>query len=221
MSTHFEGDPPTNAENFNKDFVKVKENNENFFYLDNLKYVVYGLGDTSYTYFGKFGVDVDSALEKRKAVRLKNLAIGSNDNNNILDHFTEYKEGFWPSIMAHVPMKDYDPNDKDLDDFNVNEDLPKYKFVTETTTERFEEATNLDQYEIHTRMVLQAHKAKIVEMRDLRQKSTETGRTIHLEMQLPDGVTYDTAANLILYPENSKENVEKMLKEVLELDGNQ
>merc|ERR1712157_319416 len=112
-----------------------------------MKYVVYGLGDITYTYFGKFSEDVDAALEKRKATRLKNLSIGSNDKNNILDHFTDYKEGFWPSIKEHIPMKDYDPNDKDLDDFNVDEDLPKYKFITEPTTEIFEKAENLDQYE--------------------------------------------------------------------------
>lgn len=220
ISTHFEGDPPTNSENFNKDFVKIKETDESFFSLENLKYVVYGLGDITYTYYGKFSVDFDAALEKRKATRLKNQVIGSNDKNNIADHFADYKEGFWSSIIQHVPMKDYDPNEKD-DDFDQDENLPKYKFITEATTDIFEEVGNLDQYEIHTRMVLQASKAKVIEMKDLRQRNTETGRTIHIEMKLPDGVSYDTAANLILYPENSEENVNKVLKEILELDGNQ
>jgi len=241
MSTHFEGDPPTNAEKFNKWFVKAKKSNdddsENYFTLENLKYSIYGLGDITYTYYNKFATDVDVALEKRGASRINGLVLGSNHENNITDHFMEnFREGFWAGVKSHIPMKAYDPNEKD--DFEeIDENLPSYKFICDfeiqengvNNSDHQEEEKNktaepplkLEDYEIHTGYVLSAHKAEVVEMRDLRQKNTETGRTIHIEMNLPEGVTYETASNLILYPENCEENVDLVLKNVLELNGDE
>jgi NADPH-ferrihemoprotein reductase len=225
MSTHFEGEPPTNADNFNNWFVKPAKGQDPVD-LPALKYIVYGLGDTSYTYFGQFAKNVDKCLEKKNSIRIKDLVIGSNHTNNIADHFLEWKEGFWPSILDHVPLRaEGEPVSEDEDDSDLeNENLPSYKFIAEflepgqVTNER---VGDWKDYEIGAQKLLGALDGKIVEMRDLRQKNSDTGRTLHIELELPQGVTYETASNLVVYPENSEEAIRTVCDKILGLDHTQ
>ena len=222
ISTHFEGEPPTNADNFNNWFVKPSKT-EAPIDLPALKYIVYGLGDTTYTYFGQFAKNVDKCLEKKNSIRVKDLAIGSNHTNNIFDHFLEWKENFWTSILDHVPLRaegELVSEDEDGDE-KENGSLPGYKFIAEflepaqVTNEKI---GDWNDYEIGARKLLGALDGKIVEMRDLRQKNTDTGRTLHIELELPQGVSYETASNLVLYPENSEEAVRTVCDKILGLD---
>ncbi|WP_185851932.1 diflavin oxidoreductase [Blattabacterium cuenoti] len=65
MSTHGEGEPPSSAKSF-FDFI---HHNKNIF-LKNMKYSVLALGDKSYTYFCKAGVDIDKRLHDIGAKRI-------------------------------------------------------------------------------------------------------------------------------------------------------
>jgi sulfite reductase (NADPH) flavoprotein alpha-component len=64
ISTQGEGEPPASALKF-YNFLHVEEDS-----LENLKYTVLALGDTSYPLFCKAGEDIDERLAKRKATRI-------------------------------------------------------------------------------------------------------------------------------------------------------
>lgn len=201
VSTHFEGDPPTSARKFKDWFVEQKDNKEN---LPDLKYCVYALGDNTYTFFGKFGKDVDLALEKRQAIRVRETVIGSNHDFTIDDQFMEYRENFWQNVEEHIPVRGEDEPECDENDPFKNivdmTNLPYYKFFVEYCEDKSDiprnsESEKLDDYEVHARKLLESHQAKVVEMRDLRQKNNVFGRTFHIELELPEGASYDTASN--------------------------
>lgn len=56
-----------------------------------------------------------------------------------------------------------------------------------------------------------AKKAKVVEIKELRQMPTEDLSTLQIELQLPPGETYQTAENMVVFPVNTPKAVEKML----------
>ena len=62
VSTHGEGEPPAMAEDFHG-FITGKRSPQ----LPNLNYSVVALGDKSYKFFCKTGIDIDQALEKSGA----------------------------------------------------------------------------------------------------------------------------------------------------------
>ncbi|MDD2304604.1 MAG: assimilatory sulfite reductase (NADPH) flavoprotein subunit [Prolixibacteraceae bacterium] len=62
VSTHGEGEPPAMAEDFHS-FITGKRSPK----LPNLNYSVVALGDKSYKFFCKTGIDIDQALEKSGA----------------------------------------------------------------------------------------------------------------------------------------------------------
>ncbi|WP_238784562.1 flavodoxin domain-containing protein [Blattabacterium cuenoti] len=65
ISTHGEGEPPSSAKDF---FDFIHENQK--INLNHLKYSVLALGDKSYSYFCKAGVDVDKRLNNIGAIRI-------------------------------------------------------------------------------------------------------------------------------------------------------
>ena len=80
----------------------------------------------------------------------------------------------------------------DLDTFDVNSDSKEYEF-------------QMKQY-------LLSASADITLIRELRQR-TDDGSTVHIEIDNgPVGVSYRTADNLAMFPENDLETVEKVAK---------
>jgi sulfite reductase alpha subunit-like flavoprotein len=67
---------------------------------------------------------------------------------------------------------------------------------------------------------LSCFKGQIKNIRELRQKSNAYESTLHIDVELPRGKKYATACNLIVFGENTPENVSKALK-CLNLPSNQ
>ena len=97
-ATHYEGDPPDNAVEFSKNFVKSEEK----FNLSSVKYAIYSLGDLTYKYFGKFGKDVDEALERNGAQRIMPNRIGTDHMSAIEEDFNEWKKDIWPKMIPYL-----------------------------------------------------------------------------------------------------------------------
>lgn len=64
-----------------------------------MRFSVFGLGNTQYEHYNKTGIDVDSMLEKKGAVRIYKIGLGD-DNCSLEDDCSEWKKGLWPALKA-------------------------------------------------------------------------------------------------------------------------
>ena len=83
VSTWGEGDPPLDAEDF---FESLKNHDSN---LNNLRYGIMGLGDSSYAIFNGFARDLDNELGKLGAIRLVDRVEADLDFENDFEEFIE------------------------------------------------------------------------------------------------------------------------------------
>ncbi len=101
ISTHGEGEPPSSARSF-FDFIHKNQNLS----INKLKYSVLALGDKSYSYFCKAGVDVDKRLHNIGAIRIIPL------HKCDVDYEEESDKWFF-EILNFFQKKKYEQNTKD------------------------------------------------------------------------------------------------------------
>lgn len=100
VATHYEGDPCDNTAEFYKWIKELKRNNENKS-LNDLNYVVFGLGDTAYEHFNAMGKYFDKVFEELGGTRLAVAGVGNSQNLTTEDEFEEWKKGLWHRISVH------------------------------------------------------------------------------------------------------------------------
>ena len=224
IATHYDGDPPDSSEDFHRLIVQ-KEYEQSF---PDLKYCIYGLGDETYRHFNKFAQEVDEELQFRQATRILETKLGSNHDNMIEDDFNEWKENIWSKIQPYL-HKSYESNktssksivshklpQNDKSQFhNINQvevdEIPDIRylidFVDVVPLPNSYKNLNPENYDLNVKKLQKSFKARVVNAYDLRQKNSPTGRTIHVEFEQPDEISYKTANNLTQFAENSEDNV--------------
>jgi len=94
VATYWEGDPTSNADKLNS---WLKEYNGDLPYL---KYAVFGLGNSGYTFFNAFGKFVDGRMSELGATRVHELGLG-NAAYDIEYDFQVWKENFTRAVLAN------------------------------------------------------------------------------------------------------------------------
>ena len=232
-ATHYEGDAPDNAVDFDKDYMKASDDD-----LSHMKYIVYALGDKTYKNFAQFGKDVDAFLTKRGAQNIYELGVGSDHANAIEDQFNEWKKGLWEKIISEMPLENEDVDQshqspaKKMQQIQIQyADGPEHKWLVDFTQGRLSvssefydrEKPDPASYELNTGKIVSAISARVVDAYDVRQENDvsgnlTTGRTIHMDLELPrnyqqsQNAEYQTAANLIMCPENKDSDIQRMLR---------
>ncbi len=95
VSTHGEGEPPAMAEDFHG-FITGKRSPQ----LPNLNYSVVALGDKSYKFFCKTGIDIDQALEKSGAKSILPILTLDVDFDEEIDRWINDFTGVFAEIPA-------------------------------------------------------------------------------------------------------------------------
>lgn len=105
MATHYEGDPPDNAEKFWGWFSN--ESKWTSSWLEDLKFTVFALGDTTYEEtFAKIGQETNRLLNKYGARNIYKLGVGSDDDDNIIKYFNSWKEdGLLEALQQNFKSK--------------------------------------------------------------------------------------------------------------------
>jgi sulfite reductase alpha subunit-like flavoprotein len=101
------------------------------------------------------------------------------------------------------------------------------QFVTETPMpSRDWHNANTNEMDLVAGQVVKAREAWVKSVTDMRQANERSssgqvlGRCLEVEVELPEGMTYETAGNLGIFPENDPESVDVMLSS-LNLYGNE
>ncbi|TDH68183.1 hypothetical protein CCR75_004108 [Bremia lactucae] len=205
MATYGEGDPTDNAIGF-IDYLKDKNDILGPRTFEGVNFTVFGLGNTQYEHYNAIGRLTNRLMEKYGGKRIYNYGEGD-DDASLDEDFAEWKEQLWKTLRSQFIAND---NDHKQDE-SINSLPFEYEYrVVEICQPKRDAMKTEARLKASTKHFLTAKQVKIVVNRQLR-RSTEGGSTVHVELDLRGtGITYETADNLAVLPENESRIVEKL-----------
>ncbi|KAL4115427.1 hypothetical protein PRIC2_013589 [Phytophthora ramorum] len=211
MATYGEGDPTDNAVDF-IDFLKDKDGNLDENALSGVGYTVFGLGNTQYEHYNEMGRLVDKLMDKHGAQRVFHYGEGD-DDASLDEDFDDWKEPLWKALKKQFIGEETEENGAATGKNGEKMTAPEYEYqVVEIRASEAQKAAKDVKMKASTKHFFTAKSAKVVVNRELR-PSTEGGSTVHVELDLRGtGVTYHTADNLAVLPENETSVVERLAK---------
>lgn len=133
LATYGEGEPTDNA----VEFVEWLLNDADT--LSNLKYSVFGLGNSTYEFFNKIGKDIDTLLEDKGANRFAPYSHGDDGNGTLDEDFLEWKDSVFDSLKNDLNLNErelvYTPSlkliemDLDFNDLSVSHGEPDKSYI--------------------------------------------------------------------------------------------
>ncbi|MGG1218765.1 bifunctional cytochrome P450/NADPH--P450 reductase [Priestia endophytica] len=193
VTSSYNGKPPSNASQFVQWLEEVEPGE-----LHDVHYAVLGCGDhnwaSTYQYVPRF---IDEQLALKGAIRFSTR--GETDASGDFDtQFEQWKNTMWKDAMNTFGLKLNENVEKERSTLNI-------QFVS-----GLGESPLAQSYE--------AAYASISKNIELQLPGSERS-TRHIEITLPEEVTYQEGDHLGVLPSNSKENVERILKR-FSLNGN-
>lgn len=205
MATYGEGEPTDNAFNFweflTGDDVEFSQGSS----LENLKYVVFGLGNSTYEHYNAISRKVDAVFSKLGASRIGPYGEGDDGSGTMEEDYLAWKEDLFTTwkneegleereavyepILEVIPLEDVTADDESV-------------YVGEPNKAHLENNIKAP-YNTTNPLV-----APIVEAREL--FNSPDRNCIHLELDTT-GLKYQTGDHLALVPQNSDEEVDKFL----------
>ncbi|GAA5871430.1 hypothetical protein JCM16303_000752 [Sporobolomyces ruberrimus] len=203
MATYGEGEPTDNAVQL-MDFLK--EDSVEFSKgstLDNLRYVVFSLGNSTYEHFNAVGREIDNRLAALGAKRIGERGEGD-DDKSMEEDYLAWKDGMFDALHAELGWEEGAGGD--VADFEVHE--------LDTVEEAKLYLGELSARALSgTRGVYDAKNpfpAAILEAKELFEDGDRN--CVHTEFDLTDsGIRYQTGDHLGLWPLNPDAEVERFL----------
>lgn len=234
MATYGEGEPTDNSAKFHawlRDDAKAIESG----FLNKTNFTVFGLGNRQYEHYNKMGKLTNELLEKHGGRRV--YVYGEGDDDGTLEEdFDKWREGLWPVMVAVFHPEAALADSINGDSMESTRSRTRTASIVEldfrTTTVPASEVPAIlasRRYELgestkgasvkgsssgglkinsSTKYYFTAPECEVICNRELRSPE-DGGSTRHVEIDLSSsGLTYHTADNLAVLPENSDEVVE-------------
>eukprot|EP01029_Cantina_marsupialis_P015448 TRINITY_DN338_c1_g1_i1.p1 TRINITY_DN338_c1_g1~~TRINITY_DN338_c1_g1_i1.p1 ORF type:complete len:627 (+),score=208.20 TRINITY_DN338_c1_g1_i1:168-1883(+) len=213
LSTYGVGEPTDNSVEFHDYLRGCKAD------LKELKYAMFGCGDSNYEYFNGMAVQCEKFLKRCGGQALVSLGMGD-DSKDIHEDFMKWSKIFLTSFEKMIKS---DGSDESIEEpMAIDVPVPRGKYVIEVvdSSHMLEVLpTGVHAADRTAQHFYEAKKASVLVNRELRQISGgEHGSSKHVELDLTKiGVEYKTADNIGVIPENNKKLVDLMM-EKLELE---
>merc|ERR1712137_223195 len=236
VTATYNGKPPNNAKKFHK-WVKekVKDGDEN--YLENVRYFVFGCGNTNWsTTYQKMPEFFDENLEKLGAKRISEIVHYDSSQDDLEEVFRDYYKTMAPALMHSLPEigdkklrdvnEEYGGSNADARDGEEDEDFSsESKFEAQPSSSGLEmevvgsaDDENFKEDYIPSAVVSKdkAYRCKVKEAKNL---TPESGRsTIHLALEIPEEMEYRAGDHLVVIPKISKKTAERLLEHFVDFD---
>lgn len=207
MATYGEGEPTDSAVQFfefiNNEDVEFSEGSS----LENLKYVIFGLGNSTYEHYNFIGRELDKKLQALGAHRIGVYGEGDDGTGTMEEDYLAWKEEIFPVWQKEENLEEHEA---------IYEPLLS---VTESEVESTDESVFLGEYN-KTQLAgtfkgpfsaSNPFPAPVTAARELFQVP---GRNcIHMEFDISgSGLKYNTGDHLAVLTQNSDEEVNKFLE---------
>lgn len=185
LATYGEGEPTDTSQEFLAHLRNAKEDNV----LHGLKYIVFGLGNRSYTYFNKAANDLDHGLSKLAAGRIGPLGEGDDGARSMEEDYLEWKDSVIQELKVHMSLVERE-----------------FRYVPSIRVEEMN-----GPFPEHKAGSLRAQRLKVVAQRELMESGDR--KCVHLEAEIPadSKLSYVTGDHLVVWPQNSSASVERFL----------
>ena len=152
-------------------------------------------------------------FEELGGTRIYPAGDGNSENQLTEEQFEAWKLDLWPKICEDYMKENKNEvrikERKQSSALKSGDDGLPLRIVPNDAETKLESDV---QYEMTVRHIMASKRLEITEIKELRQ-STQDGSTLEVTFDLKNsGLSYSTAQNLAMFPENSDENVEKVLR---------
>lgn len=211
MATYGEGDPTDNAEQFWEfimdDNVQFSQGGDR---LENLNYVIFGLGNRTYEHFNGVGRKLDAKLQELGANRIGTLGEGD-DDKALEEDYLEWKDPMWEEFAKVLNVEEGGAGD--VADFIVNEVTPDAKKVYhgELSSRALLASTSGSTTPVGSYNSKNPYASPVLTTRELFSVDGERN-CVHIEFDLTgSGLTYQHGDHVGVWPSNPDVEVERML----------
>ncbi|KAG7445777.1 cytochrome P450 oxidoreductase [Guyanagaster necrorhizus] len=205
MASYGEGEPTDNAvtllQNLSEDSFEFSQGSHR---LDNLKYVLFGLGNKTYEHYNLVARQVDQYLTGMGATRIGERGEGD-DDKSMEEDYLEWKDGMWEAFAKALGVEEGQGGD--TADFAVSElaSHPEEKvYLGElsaralTKTKGIHDAKN-------------PYAAPVAVARELFSVTGERN-CVHVELNIEgSGITYQHGDHVGVWPTNAEIEVDRLL----------
>jgi cytochrome P450 / NADPH-cytochrome P450 reductase len=188
ITATYNGQPPDNANHFNRWLDETKKTNPAA--LKGVKFAVMGVGNSQWVTFQAFPRKVDNGLEVLGAERYMGRGELDMDSSSWEDDMVKWRTG-WIAQLIHTFVGDQ-VNAADVIRASASLPLPPSAYS----------AAFVDSpAEAHT-IAPGAQNWKILSRKELQSRDSDR-RTVHIELELPSGVSYGAGDHLGVCPRNN------------------
>jgi NADPH-ferrihemoprotein reductase len=204
ISTYGEGDPTDSAVNFwellNKDVPTFSKGCAVDRPLQDLRYLVFGLGNRTYEYFNGAAIGVDKQLTQLGGTRIGEVGLGD-DDLSLEDDFMQWQDQVWPLLADALVKTTADTTDEQQQQQHA------YKVMMGKEDGSFYYKGELGDTQQSTWSVKRPYPAP-VKIHDLTPNSRDQRHCLHVDVDLAGSdISYTTGDHLGIWPTNNEDEV--------------
>lgn len=206
LATYGEGDPPDNTNGLWSTVRSMKEKESR---VENLRYVMFGLGNSKYRHYNRVADTVDTALRKRGATRIGQSGRGDDANGQTEDDFMEWRLKITDQIKVILNLEEQQQTYQPA--FLVEEVAecdPDTVFRGEPHSALLKKKPVMGKWgDLSSPSVIRISQAK-------RLWDTGNRHCLHFDLSLGEDrlLKYRTGDHLALWPSNPDQEVQRILK---------
>ncbi len=187
ITATYNGTPPNNAQKFEAWLDALDAKNP----LQNLKYAVFGCGNTQWKTFQVFPRWIDHKMSELGATRLLTQGEADAAGSDFEDDFQTWQASLWKSLQAEEMQSESNTSSWKSGIYGI-EKIQTETYVSPSPPNR------------------QGEKPMQVLANKELQSITSPRSTRHVELKLPQGMTYQTGDHLGVYPQNHAQLIERV-----------
>ncbi|WAO96803.1 NADPH--cytochrome P450 reductase [Fusarium falciforme] len=207
LATYGEGEPTDNAVDFYRCITDATFSDDRSPPLGNLRYIIFGLGNSTYEHYNLMGRNVNKMLESLGAQRIGQAGEGDDGSGTLEDAFLTWKDGMWTALANHMGLHQrkavYEPVFK----------IAKEPGLATASPEVYTGEPN----DMHLKGVIKgpfnAQNPYIAPVTKSMELLSGTNRNcLHLEIDIRgSGLAYQTGDHIAVWPMNATHEVDEFL----------
>ncbi|EGR31364.1 nadph-cytochrome p450 reductase, putative, partial [Ichthyophthirius multifiliis] len=209
LSTYGKGGPTNDAAKF-FDWLNNQKDTK---LLSDMKYTIFGLGNSSYDEFCGMSVKTNNKLQELGARLLYQFGKGDAGKDSTVQDFVNWKQDLWDCLNGEFKIQEI--SRKELSENNCPIGIQEIKNDKEINLENFSFG-QIAQLSHTFEEYFNSQLFEIQNIREIRQKSKISTPCYEIEFNLGKQI-YQTAGNIAIFPENSNEKIQEFAS-LLNLD---